>query len=299
MTNQLEFRHLGYFLILAETLHFGKAAERLFITQSALSQQIQRLEVILGHTLFIRSNRKVALSLAGLLFKEEAEIILNQVNRSIENWRLQTEGGKGVIEIGFVGSAMQSYLPELLKDFSQKHPKVNFYLQDLSNKDQILALEKMKIDIGFLRSKNISDNLQSLLVYEENLTLVLPKNHPVTDKNFVDIGQLANESYILFPNESSQTYYEQIISLCDDYGFSPNISHQSIHGPAIFKLVENGLGISIVPNSLVDKYNYKVNFIELKNIRQKTKLYCVWNKYNENPALAYLLAMLRGAVSAY
>ena len=82
----------------------------------------------------------------------------------MENWRLQMEGRKGVIEIGFVGSAMQSYLPELLKAFSKKHSTVNFSLHDLSNKDQLMALDKMKIDISFLRYKNISENLLIFLV---------------------------------------------------------------------------------------------------------------------------------------
>ena len=87
-------------------------------------------------------------------------------------------------------------------------------------------------------------------------------------------------------------YYQQIINLCRDYGFSPQIAHESIHGPTIFKLVESGLGISIVPNSLRDEYNYQIQFIELKNIPQRTELFAVWNKANDNAALSYFLEML-------
>lgn len=292
MVNQLEIRHFQYFLMLAETLHYRKAAERLFISQSALSQQIARLETILGQTLFIRTNRKVNLSQAGILFQKEAELMINQLNQSIERWQLGIKGGDGILRIGFVGSAMQVYLPPIIKQFSAECPRIKFYLQDLSNKDQLKLLEKKQLDIGFVRAKNLPATMESVSVFKENFSLVLPENHAITTENFVDMGQLAHESYILFPNERSQMYYQQIINLCGDYGFQPQLSHQSIHGPTIFKLVESGLGISIVPNSLRDEYNYKIRFIELKNIPQKTELFAVWNKVSDNAALPYFLDVL-------
>lgn len=293
MTNQLEIRHFEYFLVLAETLHYRKAAERLFISQSALSQQIARLETILGQALFIRTNRKVNLSQAGVLFQKEAELIINQLQQSMERWQLGIKGGEGILRIGFVGSAMQVYLPPIIKQFSVECPRIKFYLHDLSNKDQLVALEKKQLDIGFMRAKNLPNTMKNISVFKENFSLVLPANHPITADNFKDMGQLADESYILFPNERSQMYYQQIINLCSDCGFSPQISHQSIHGPTIFKLVESGLGISIVPNSLRDEYNYQVRFIELTNIPQQTELFAVWNKASDNAALPYFLDVLR------
>ncbi|ELR71537.1 Putative transcriptional regulator [Fulvivirga imtechensis AK7] len=250
--------------------------------------------MVLGHELFVRTNRKVSLSHAGELLKEEAEAILTQLKRSMEQWQFRVEGGEGIVRIGFVGSAMQVYLPKILKEFTAKYPKIRFYLKELNNKDQLHALDKKELDIGFVRANILMANLQSLPVFKENLTLVLPENHAITEQNFVDMGQLAEESYILFPNESSQMFYGQIMTLCKEHGFIPRISHQSIHGPTIFKLVESGLGISIVPNSLVDRYNYKVKYIELKNIAHKTELFAAWNKYNDNTALAYLLGILKG-----
>jgi len=239
MINQLEFRHLNYFLVLADTLHYREASEKLYITQSALSQQIQRLELILGKKLFIRTNRKVRLSPEGIAFQREATLLQNQATLSMERWQAAISGKQGILRIGFVGSAMQAYLPSILKKFS-----------------------------------------------------AVPKNHKISDANFKDISQLANESFILFPNAHSQMYYEQIISLCKDHGFVPKISHRSIHAPTVFKLVESGLGISIVPNSLRDEHNYQIDFIELNKIPQKTELFAVWNKTNTNIALPYFLKVL-------
>lgn len=292
MTNQLEIRHFEYFLVLAETLHYRKAAEKLYISQSALSQQIQRLEMLVGQELFIRTNRKVMLSEFGVLFKRESELIIQQLHKSMERWQLAVDGVEGVIRIGFVGSAMQVYLPPLLQQFSIDCPKIRFYLEDLSNQDQLAALEKRQLDIGFMRANDVPETMKIKSVYKENFSLVVPKNHRINADTFVNVGQLAEEPFILFPNTRSQMYYQQIIKLCGDYGFSPHISHRSIHGPTIFKLVESGLGVSIVPNSLKDEYNYQVNFIELNDVPYQTELFAVWNKDHRNTALPFFLDLI-------
>ncbi|WP_165748567.1 LysR substrate-binding domain-containing protein [Cellulophaga sp. Z1A5H] len=291
-TNQLEFRLLRYFLVLAENLHYTQSAEILFISQSALSQQIKHLEVILGEQLFKRTNRKVALTKAGVLFEVEAKRILKQVDDSLEHWQLQLNGEVGQLTIGFVGSAMYRYLPPIIKKYSASQPKINLKLEELINKEQLKALENDAIDVGFMRSNSVTSNMQLKLVYSENFSLVLPEDHPIDSANFTNIGTLSEESFILFPNENSPLYYQQILNLCAEYGFSPKISHKSIHGPTIFKLVENKMGIAIVPNSLRDDFNYKIKFIELKNVTHTTSLFAVWKKENKNAALQHFLAQL-------
>jgi len=283
--NQLEFRQLRYFLVLAETLHFGKAAEKLFLSQSALSQQIKQLESFMGTRLIDRTNRKVALNRAGRLFLREAQIIVRQLEKSSERWQSEYMGIRGEIKIGFVGSAMQQYLPPILKQFVTNHPTIKLQLEELRNKEQLEALEHAVIDIGFMRSNQISPEMNIKSVFQENFTLVLPKQHALTAGNFKNIGQLSEESFILFPNEKSPMYYQQILNMCAASGFSPKISHRSIHGPTIFKLVENGMGISIVPNSLRDERNAAIRFIELNNIPYQTELFAAWRKGNDNPSL--------------
>jgi len=292
MTNQLEFRHLHYFLVLADTLHYREAAEKLYISQSALSQQIQRLEFILGKKLFIRTNRKVRLSAEGILFKQEAVLIQNQATLSMERWKSAVSGKQGLLKIGFVGSAMQKYLPLIIKKFTETHPNIEFYLNDLSNTDQLSALEAGSIDIGFIRSNIVSPAMEIKSVFKEKFTLVLPKEHAISRANFKDVSQLSEESFILFPNENSQMYYDQIVALCNDHGFAPKISHRSIHAPTIFKLVAGGLGVSIVPNSLRDDKNDNIKFIELNSVPQETELFAVWKKANTNIALPYFLKIL-------
>ncbi|MDR6784330.1 DNA-binding transcriptional LysR family regulator [Pedobacter africanus] len=292
IANQLELRQLNYFKVLAEELHYRKASEILFISQSALSQQIKHLEGILKVSLFERTNRKVALSDAGRLFYKDVLQVLNKVEIAATNIKLYTAGNTGQIGIGFVASAMASVLPALLKQFNSDCPNIRFRLDELNNAEQLIALQNETLDLGFMRSNHLPDGFSSKRVYTETFSLVLPVNHPVTDTEFRNIGQFRDENFILFPNEQSQLYYQQIINLCADQGFAPKVAHRSIHAPTIFRLVENGMGLSVIPTSLASTENPNIRFIELKGIPQQTALYAVWKKINNNPALPYFLEML-------
>lgn len=292
MTNQIELRHLLYFAALSRELHYRKAAERLHISQSALSQQIKQLESILKVDLFERTNRRVALTEVGQLFFRDAMQVLTKLElagRNLERWKA---GNTGQIGIGFVASAMESILPDLLKRFHHDCPHIGFNLHELSNHDQHAALIGETLDLGFMRTNHLPDDFASRQVYTETFSLVLPANHAITAETFTDIGQFRTEPFILFPNDQSQLYYQQIISLCADQGFMPIVAHKSIHAPTIFRLVENGMGLSIIPSSLATSDNRPIRFIELKNIPQRTALYAVWRKENHNPVLPYLLEML-------
>lgn len=292
IANQIELRHLNYFKLLAEELHYRKAAEKLFISQSALSQQIKQLEQYLGHALFDRNNKRVVLNEAGKLFYKDAIQVIQKMQIAVNNVQLLQKGNTGQLGISFVASAMQSILPVLLKQFNSDCPNIEFHLEELTNKEQLLALEKGDIDLGFMRSNQVGQDMMIKSVYKETFTLVLPANHPMCAADFNHVGELKDEYFILFPNDQSQLYYQQIINLCADQGFTPKLSHRSIHAPTIFKLVENGMGLSIIPTSLATSENPGVKFIELKNIPQQTELYAVWKKINDNPALPYLLEML-------
>lgn len=292
VANQLELRHLNYFKVLAEELHYRKASELLFISQSALSQQIKNLEGILKVSLFDRTNRKVLLSEPGQLFYRDVLQILNKLEMAATNVKLYTDGNTGQISIGFVASAMSSLLPGILKQFNTDCPKIRFNLDELSNAEQMTALQNEILDIGFVRSNHFPNGFDSKKVYTETFSLVLPLTHSIKNSNFNDIGQLKDESFILFPNDHSQLYYQQIIDLCNECGFTPKVVHRSIHAPTIFSLVENGMGISLIPTSLTSTSNQNIRFIELKKISQRTSLYAVWKKMNKNPALPYLLKMI-------
>ena len=290
--HQIEFRHLHYFLAVAEDLHFRKAAERLYISQPGLSRQIKQLEDELGIVLFERHNRKVKLTRAGEYLKEEISKQFLQLETIFDHAKLLDEGKQGVLKFGYVGSAMFDIIPSLLLKFKTSYPDVLYSFQEMDNQTQISKLISKEIDIGFIRMQRIPRGLKSKVLLEEPFSLVLPKDHPVDTSNFKTLKHFENEPFILFDSKYSNSYYEKVMQLFDHSGFQPIISHNTIHAGSIFTLVENGFGVSIVPQSLQKGYEHRVKFISLEQLPQRTKLTAVWSEAFDNPSLEKFLDLV-------
>ena len=289
MGYQIELRHLTYFLAVAEELHFRRAADRLFISQPGLSRQIKQMENELGITLFERTNKKVILTKAGKYLKDEVTILLKNLNENLNHAQLIHEGMEGQISFGYVGSAMQNVIPQLLLKIKEDHPKVHYSLREMENPDQIDALIQKEIDLAFVRLDKVPKGLEIRPVFEDTFSLVLPKNHPINKDNFRNLKDVKEEAFILFDQSYSPAYYEQVMQIFKYSGFHPIISHHTVHASTIFRLVENNLGISIVPSSLGLGYDMDVKLIELDRIKQKTVLSVAWNTSNRNPILEKIL----------
>ncbi|NMH89955.1 LysR family transcriptional regulator [Flavivirga algicola] len=285
MSYQIELRHIRYFLAVAKDLHFRKAAEKLFISQPGLSRRIKQMEDDLGVVLFERHNRKVILTKAGEYLKEELTLNLKNLEHTFYHAKLLNDGKKGDLKFGYVGSAMQDMIPNLLIAFKKEHPNILFNLKEMDNHKQIEGLLSYDIDLGFVRLDRVPKELEIKPILKENFCLVLPYDHILNKEDFQTLYQLKKESFILFDPKYSATYFEKVMQIFDDSGFTPIVSHNTIHASSIYKLVENNFGVSIVPKSLMDINNKKVKFIELANIKQKTTLSMVWNKHNRNPIL--------------
>jgi len=289
MSYQIGLRHYKYFLAVAEELHFKKAADKLFISQPGLSKQIKEMEEALGFKLFERNNRNVVLTAAGKYLKEEITLLLNDNERILRHAQHIATGNEGEIHLGYVGSAMQTIIPKLLIRFRKKYPSIHFSLQEMDNNRQINDLLGNKIDIGFVRLNEVPKALSLRPVFDETFSLVLPRNHALNSRNFTSLNQLKAEQFIFFEKAYSPSYHEKVISMFEDCGFSPTISHTSVHATTIYRLVENSFGVAIVPSSLKLGYNMNIKFIELKNVPQRAVLSLAWNKENRNPMLGHFL----------
>jgi DNA-binding transcriptional LysR family regulator len=188
------------------------------------------------------------------------------------------------LKFGYVGSAMQKIIPNLLIQFRKEHPDVVFNLKEMDNQKQIDSLLNHDIDMGFVRLERVPRGLETMPVLIETFCLVLPKNHSITAKNFKNLSQFKDEPFILFDPKYSASYHEKVMQIFDDSGFSPIISHNTIHASSIYKLVENNFGVSIVPKSLISNQE-GIQFIELDMISQRTTLSAIWNSNNKNPIL--------------
>lgn len=291
-SNQIEFRHLKYFLALATDLHFRKAAERLYISQPGLSRQIKQLEEDLGIKLFVRHNRKVELTQAGLYLQGELTKTFKRLDDIVDHAKLLNDGIAGNLKLGYIGSAMQKVIPELLLRFRTEHPNIIFSLNEMGNEEQVQALLKQEIDIGFVRMERVPRGLSTRSVFEDTFSLVLPKHHAISEANFKDLSQLKDESFILFDSSFSESYYINVMQIFDTSGFTPIVSHYTVNASSIFRLVENGFGVSIVPTSLKLGYDMGIKFVELKKIPQRTTLKMVWSGNNPNPILNSILQVV-------
>lgn len=297
MSYQLELRHFKYFMAVAEELHFRKAAEKLFISQPGLSRQIKQMEELLDVQLFIRNKKKVLLTPAGSYLKGELEFILNHLELTKKQLKLIDEGNSGVFRMGFLGSAMQNVVPELLLQLRDKFPEIKTSLEELSNHAQVNAVLKDKLDVGFVRLARVPKELEIRPVFEDSFSVVLPKSHSLTQSSFRSMKQLKEESFILFSQDYSPLYFDKVMSICEDAGFSPKVSHKSVHAQTIFKLVENHMGIAIIPTALQNGFQMDVKFIELKKIKQKAILSVIWKSDNRNPVLKHGLDLLLNATT--
>jgi DNA-binding transcriptional LysR family regulator len=288
----MELRHLRYFVTLAEELHFGRAAQRLFIVQPALSKQIQDLEKELQVTLFERSKRKVNLTPAGAYFWQEARQVLAHLEEVQNQLPMIARGEQGEIRLGYVGSCIHTFLPEVLVALNQQYPKIQTYLSEMTTASQLDALQKGRLDVAFVRNPPFAEQWEQRLIFQETFSLVLPADHSIDSANFPGLSAVAPEKFILTTRQDGAAYHHQQLSICEDAGFSPQIVHETVHGHTVLHLIEKKLGISFLPSSFARVTTAAVKFIELKDIPQRAEITALWERRNPNPVLGMFLGLL-------
>lgn len=279
----MDLRQLRYFLTLADELHFGRAAKKLSMAQPPLSRQIKNLEEELDVELFKRTKRFVQLTGYGKYLKDEAVKLLQHVELIKNHIRLLDEGHAGQIRIGYVGSAMHSLLPEVLTAVQQKLPDIHTSMMELTNLDQIIALKTGDLDIGFIRTPITIDGLCIQPVFSETLSVILPMSHPLAGAEEVRPAHLAKEPFIGFCRACAPGLFDCIIGLCNKEGFSPRIVHESSQINSVVRLVESGLGYSIVPTSVKRAYNIRIRFYELAGYPERAELALAYDQDHQTP----------------
>ena len=290
----MELRHLKYFLALAEELHFGRAAEKLFIAQPPLSRQIKNLEEELGVELFQRTKKQVRLTGYGRFLKEEAVKLFQHVDSIKNHIRLLGEGHAGQIKIGYVGSAMHSVLPEVLSEINDKFPDIHTSMFELRNLDQIAALKDGSLDIGFIRTPITVEDLIIQPIFSETLSVILPLLHPLAASENIRLEDLAGEPFISFCRNCAPGLFDCIVGLCNKEGFSPRIVHESSQINSVVRLVESGLGYSIVPTSVKHGYNVRVRFYELDGYPERAELALAYSPGHRTPTSERVTELVMG-----
>jgi DNA-binding transcriptional LysR family regulator len=247
MNTEIELRHLRYFIAVAEELHFGRAAQRLHLAQPPLSQQIRKLEEILGYPLFDRTSRSVALTAAGLVFLERAQRTLRNVERDMEEARSVGRGEVGSLHIGFVSSAMLTSLPAIFRNYRVAYPNVRLQLHESFTSRVIEGLQNGALDAGILRDGDPTEGLIATPIYSERFVAVLPASHPRARQASISPAALRDEPFVYYPRSAGHRAFEKPLSLCEEHGFRPQIVQEASHWLTILRLIGAGLGVSIAP----------------------------------------------------
>jgi len=274
----LETQELASFAVLAEQLHFGRAATRLHISQPALSKRIRSLEDKVGGPLLVRNRRGVALTSAGTMFYKEARRIIRDVEVAFEAVRGATSGELGKLRLGVGMSTVHSLVPRALLKFRESSPGVEIEIADMSTPSQIEALIAGRLDVGFVRLPVKHPLLTVQKVLTERLTIATSDKFtgPVTMQG------IQEQPFILIDRGVSATYHDHCISLCDRSGFTPRIVYEPNDMFTILNLVSAGIGVSLVPRAARAMHVSGVKFAPVHSSYAEWDIGMAWNKKLES-----------------
>jgi DNA-binding transcriptional LysR family regulator len=293
----MELRHLRYFITVAEELHFGRAAERLHIAQPPLSQQIRQLEAELGFQLFNRTSRTVQLTEAGKEFLKECRQILQQLEQAVQIGRQISRGELGQLVIGFASSSAYNVLPSILQTFRAEVQSVRLELLELTTVRQLQWLETGRIDVGFVRPPVDIRHYHAKTVFQESFVVALPDGHPLTDREEVSVRSLANEPFVLFSRSQAPGLYDQIISFCQQAGFSPHVTQEAgLQMQTIISLVAAGMGVALVPSSLQNLQRIGVVYKPVQEPTPQAEMTMIWRKDDLSPILQRFLGVVEQVI---
>jgi DNA-binding transcriptional LysR family regulator len=244
---RLELRHLRYFAAVADELHFGRAAERLSVSQPALSVQIRQLEEIAGVQLFERHSRRVMLTDAGRQLVDSVKRLLRDAESALTAAQHAAEGQIGELRVGFGPTLMLSDLAHVFRRYRARYPKVRLDLHEWATAEQTGALLRGDLDLGIVRAAAPDPRLSVETFATEPLMIALNRQHPLAKAKQVRIAALAREPWVMFPREIAPLLHDQVMRLCAHAGFTPIVVQESREVYTTVGLVGCGIGVTIVP----------------------------------------------------
>jgi DNA-binding transcriptional LysR family regulator len=288
----MDLRQLRHFVAVAEELHFGRAAERLHMTQPPLSQSIQALERELGAELFVRNRRSVALSAVGEQLLPRVREILDAAAALPSTARGLARGEAGRLRLAFVSTADYSLLPDLVRRYKAAHPKVELSLQEATSDWQLEALLDRRIDAGLVIAPPAP--LHPALAYRpllrEPLVAAVPEVSGFGLK--ARLADLARQPLILFPRQSAPAFHDLITGWFAAGGREPRHGQEAIQMQTILSLVSAGLGVALVPRSLRALGRAGVRYLDLEGEPPRIETGLLWRPGAPSPALQRLLEIV-------
>ncbi|MFC6644556.1 LysR substrate-binding domain-containing protein [Granulicella cerasi] len=287
----MELRHLQYFVTVAETGGFGRAARTLHVSQSAISEQIRDLEAEIGVMLFDRGQRQIRLTVEGELFLEGARETLHTASEAVEKVRRAKRGEEGRLTIGFFVGGNGRYFPALIRAFRKRYPRVKVALVEMTPTQQWQALGNAVIDFGFTRPNmgSLVEGVKTEILFKERLYVAMLKDHKLADRKEIPIALLRDERFVLSERVTSSSLYDRVLKLCAQAGYSPNIGATASVSSGVLSLVEAGEGISVVAAGSRFLALNELSFVPLQGAEAYVDLVMAWPiRRTSGPLKAFL-----------
>ncbi|MGF6870875.1 LysR family transcriptional regulator [Paraburkholderia sp. MM5477-R1] len=248
----MEFRQLKYFVVVAEELHFTRAAERLGMAQPPLSQQIRKLEHEIGTLLFRRLTRGIELTDAGRVLYGDARRIVDQAEQAKTRAQSAARGQAAHIRVGFASSVVfHPVIAEIVGAYRDARPDVRLSPSESDVAALIDDLLAERIDLAIIRQTSQgSERVKIEPLFDEDMLVVLPPQHELAGRASISLHSLAQETLILFPRAIAPVLYDEVISACQRAGFSPQLGQESTQVASAVSMVAAGFGVSLVPHSI-------------------------------------------------
>ena len=276
----MEFRHLRYFVAVAEELSFTRAAAVLHVAQSAVSAQIRLLEESVGVTLLERNSRKVELTGAGRSFLQGAKKVLFDLEEVAKQARRIGRAETGHLAIGFIGAQSHEWMPLVLRRFRQKYPDVEVTLTEMVPSAQLEALLTHRLDLGVVGAIDGKppSGLQVACIVQEEPLVGVPSDHALANLPFVRLLQLKGEGFILTSRENAPSYRSWLGRICHRAGFTPKVVQEVDRARTAVQYVAAGFGISIFGEHICRQPAPGVKFIPLRPSGQRIRYGVAWRK---------------------
>jgi DNA-binding transcriptional LysR family regulator len=287
----VELRDLEAFVAVAEELHFGRAAERLHISQPPLSTRIRNLERDLHLQLFERSTRSVVLTDAGARLLGPARRVLDDVGSARDVAAAIASGEQGRVRIGFAGASSQRALPLLTRAARSAHPGIELVLQ--SQTYVYTALERLvngSLDLAFARLPIPHPELAWRVVEVEDLVCALPAGHPLASSPRIRLGDLHQEDFVSLPDDQGSILQSTMEAMCVTAGFRPRVAQVAPDSSTVLALVAAGAGVTITLSSVRPVQTVGIEYRPIEGARPAHMFAALaWRRDDPSPALAKVL----------
>ncbi|PCE22962.1 LysR family transcriptional regulator [Paraburkholderia acidicola] len=292
----MELKQMRYFLALAEELNFGRAAERLHITQPPLTRNIHALEEELGAQLFVRSSKGTELTEAGKALLAEVPNILGLSKRAAELAKLAGQGLTGRLDVGIFSSGVLNVIPRLLAEFHTQRPNIKIGLHNMSKTEQIVALRERRITIGFNRLVPDEPDIEVDWVQREPFLVALYEGHPLCSRKFITLKDMHDQPMIVYPNAPVYGLAQQVAAAFREEGYSLRIEQEVEDVVTCIALVASRFGICITTESAANLRLPGVVYKPLKSpVLKQIELNCLYRRGDSSAVLQAFLTLVKRA----